>query len=154
MKQITYKGIRHNVLNDAPFIGAILIAKSCERACPDCINAHLKTEVEVLSESASSILKAVGANSLNEGIILSGLEWSEQPEDLMTLVTHALQMNMKVMVYTHHKEANFFRLLPQLSEMPVFIKFGAYIPELTSETHYSHGVKLATSNQYIKYFGE
>ncbi|GAB6106621.1 4Fe-4S cluster-binding domain-containing protein [Fusibacter bizertensis] len=151
---IKYKGIVHNVLNDAPFIGAIIIANSCHKGCADCINEHLKTDSYTVLQTAREIIKQVLDNGLNQGIILSGLEWTEQPKDLNAIVHEAIKHHLKVMVYTHHTEENFFEILPEFRKQNVYIKFGHYDQALSSPSHYSHTVKLATTNQYIKLFGE
>ncbi|HBH11504.1 MAG TPA: hypothetical protein DDX29_00035 [Clostridiales bacterium] len=148
-----YKGILHNVLNDAPFIGAIIIAYNCHMSCKDCINEHLKKDVYTISNSTSEIIEQVKLNSLNEGIILSGLEWTEQPDDLVELVQAALADNLKVMVYTHHTESDFFKIVPELRHRSIYVKFGLYELSLKHDQYFSHAVKLATTNQYIKYYG-
>ncbi len=148
-RYIPYKGIVHNVLNDAPFIGAILIARTCHYGCQNCINAHLKTDAKEIFDSAENIIDKVIENGLNEGVIFSGLEWTEQPKDLEILVERALEKRLKVMVYTHHTQRNFFKIMPSLKEKPIYVKFGGYQPEKATETHFSYDVKLASSNQYI-----
>ena len=80
---IPYKGIVHNVLNDAPFIGAIVVANACSRGCSGCINEALKSEHFTRYETVDGIIASVRSNGLNEGVIFSGLEWSEQPKDLV-----------------------------------------------------------------------
>ncbi len=150
-KRIAYKGIVHNILNDAPFIGTLIIAKNCSMPCKDCINAHLKSPEHIRVESAFEIMDKVKSNGLDEGIILSGLEWTEQAEDLLVLVDCALENGLKVMVYTHHSEDRFFSIIPELIGKPIYVKFGLYDASLCSETHFSHTVKLATTNQYIKW---
>lgn len=147
-----YKGIVHNILNDAPFIGALIIANQCSRGCRACHNGHLKTSAYELKDTAEGIIRAVRANGLNRGIILSGLEWTEQPEDLVALTLAALDAGLEVMVYTHHTEREFFRIVPELVGKRLCVKFGAYDESLKSEDHYSCGVKLATMNQYIRCF--
>lgn len=148
-----YKGIVHNILNDAPFIGALVIADACSKACPECINEHLKDESYTCVSEPHEIIDKVKKNGLNQGIILSGLEWSEQPKDLESLVDEALNRELQVMVYTHHDENKFFQMVPGLKDKDVYVKFGLYNPNLKSSDHFSHGVKLATTNQYIKFFG-
>ncbi len=153
MRQIKYKGIVHNVLNDAPFIGAIVIADHCSMPCKNCINEHLKSDAYRRQHSAAQIIAKVKSNGLDEGVIFSGLEWSEQPDDLVELVEVALAEDLKVIVYTHCDEEAFFKIAPRLKDKPIYIKFGLYDKKLRTDSHFSHGVKLATSNQYIKYFG-
>lgn len=151
---IAYKGIVHNVLNDAPFIGAIVIANSCSYGCKDCINEHLKKDAPTYFDGAKSIISKVKENGLNEGVIFSGLEWTEQGDDLVLLVKEALRENLKVMIYTHHTEISFYKLIPELMNAPVYVKFGAFVSHKQVEGYYSYSVKLATSNQYIKYLAK
>ncbi|MDN5351578.1 MAG: hypothetical protein PWQ12_497 [Clostridiales bacterium] len=147
-----YKGIVHNILNDAPFIGAVVIANRCSMPCEDCINESLKSDVYTMEDSAEEIVETIQANGLNQGVILSGLEWTEQPEDLTNLVTAALNQHLEVMVYTHHSEKRFFEIVPGLIGKKIYVKFGLYDSNLRSDNHFSYDVKLATTNQYIKKF--
>lgn len=147
------KGIVHNILNDAPFIGGLVIANQCSKDCKGCFNQALKNEAYTINTSCKNIVDTVKGNGLNEGIILSGLEWSERADDLCEIVDEALDQALEVMIYTYHKEETFFDLLPDLQTKPVHIKFGMYDENQVSGGHMSMGVKLASSNQYIKYFG-
>jgi hypothetical protein len=147
-----YKGIVHNILNDAPFIGAVIIANQCSMPCEDCINEDLKSDVYTIEAPAEAIVSQVKANGLNQGIILSGLEWTEQPDDLVAIVEAALNESLKVMVYTHHTESAFFQKVPRLKGKRIYVKFGLYDVSKRSDNHFSHGVPLATTNQYIKSF--
>ena len=153
-RRIKYKGIVQNVLNDAPFIGAVVIANSCSMPCADCINGHLKAESYCLEDTAADIIAKVKSNGLNQGIVLSGLEWTEQPDDLIELARTALEHHLEVMVYTHHNEHAFFSIVPELASEKIYVQFGLFDKALSSDTHYSYGVKLATTNQYIKQFGQ
>lgn len=150
---IKYKGIVHNVLNDAPFIGAILIAPSCSMGCKNCINEHLKTNDILIEDTAKNIIEAVQSNGLNRGIIMSGLEWTETPHAMKTLMEEALRVNLQVIIYTHHDEETFLKMFPSLSKRNIYIKYGAYDECQISSNNVSYGVKLATENQYIKYYG-
>jgi len=148
-----YKGIRHNILNDAPFIGALIIANDCHMPCKNCINEHLKDPKYTTSNTAGEIIAEVLSNGLNGGIILSGLEWTEQANDMVKLAMEALKNNLEVIIYSHHTEKYFFKIVPELKSKPIYVKFGLYDEKLKSSNNISYGVKLATSNQYIKYFG-
>lgn len=148
-----YKGIIHNVFNDAPFIGALIIADGCNMPCPDCLNEHMKTKEYTMENSAEEIISLVKKNGLNEGVILSGLEWSEQPEDLVAITEEAIKRGLEVIVYTHHEEVDFFGIVPELIDAPIYVKFGLYEKALRVSDNMSYGVLLATSNQYIKYVG-
>lgn len=150
--KIRFKGIVHNILNDAPFIGAVIIANKCSRGCVNCINEHLKTQELSRELTARDIISEVKSNGLNQGIILSGLEWTEQPKDLVKLTNEALARGLEIIVYTHHLESRFFEIVPELKNKRIYIKFGSYDESLKCENNFYYGVKLATSNQYIKYF--
>ncbi len=103
-----YKGIVHNIFNDAPFIGALIIANDCRMPCPDCLNEHLKAAEYTVENSAEEIISMVKSNGLNEGVILSGLEWTEQPKDLVVLSQEALKRDLEVIVYTHHEKPDYY----------------------------------------------
>lgn len=150
---IKYKGIVHNILNDAPFIGALLIAPSCKKGCPDCINEHLKNNGIIYEETATEIIKKVKSNGLNRGIILSGLEWSESGNSMEKLIDESLKEDLKVILYTHNNEETFTNKFPNIIKKKIYIKFGEYDECKKTPNNMSHGVRLATSNQYIKYYG-
>lgn len=147
---IVYKDIEHERLGDAPFVGALIIAAQCTGNCEGCFNQHVKEEPNKF-DTTTHLLALVRANPFNEGIILGGLEWSEQPEDMLDLIKEALGYQMKVMIYTRLTEDVFLNKFPELIGKGVFCKFGAYDLKYKSDTHFSYGVKLATTNQYIKY---
>ncbi|MGM0378415.1 MAG: 4Fe-4S cluster-binding domain-containing protein [Bacillota bacterium] len=150
---IKYKGIIHNILNDAPFIGALIIAPSCMKGCSDCLNEHLKNNGIFYKNSASEIISKVLENGLNKGIILSGLEWTESPESLKKLVNEAINNDLEVIIYTHKDEKQFFKEFKSFNNKPIYVKFGQYHKNKKTHDNIHFGVKLATSNQYIKYFG-
>jgi organic radical activating enzyme len=148
---IKYKGIIHNVLNDAPFIGALIIAPTCSKGCKNCINEHLKTNGVFYNHTEKEIIEKVKSNGLNRGIILSGLEWSESLESMIKLTKEALKNNLEVIIYTHLKEENFMKKAPGLKGLPIYVKFGEYNQNLKTEDNIHFGVKLATRNQYIRF---
>lgn len=145
------KGIQHERLGDAPFVGALIIANDCTQNCHGCFNQHLKME-ESYEVSAESVVKLVKQNPLHQGVILGGLEWTEQPEDLRELVQEALAEGLEVMVYTYMTEERFRDSFPDLAKLPIWCKFGPYREKLPSWTDPT-GIKLASNNQYIKYMG-
>lgn len=147
---IVYKGIKHNILNDAPFIGALIIAPTCRKECNGCFNQKLRDEPNK-KNTASEIIDQVKDNSLNKGIILAGLEWSESPEGMFELTRNALDNEMEVIIYTHLTKKSFLDKFPSFTGKPIYIKFGEYDEEQLSSTHESYGVKLASVNQKIEY---
>jgi len=150
---IKYKGIIHNILNDAPFIGALLIAPTCSRGCKNCINEHLKHNGILYEELAEDIIKKVKSNGLNRGIIMSGLEWTESPESMIKLIDEALKNNLEVILYTHNDEDVFLSKFPDLRKKEIYIKYGKYEEDMKAAENIHYGVRLATINQYIKYYG-
>lgn len=97
--KIRIKGIVHERVEDAPFIGALISAIDCNLNCKGCFNQHIK-ELETIEMDSEEILNKVLENPFNEGIILAGLEWSLQEEELRELVSLARKKGLKVMIYS------------------------------------------------------
>lgn len=150
---IRHRGIVNGVTTDAPFIGARINAIDCHHNCPCCFNQELKKH-PMYAESASSVIEQVKRCTLNKGIIFGGLEWSEQPEDLIELIHAARTNDLEVMIYTHHTEEEFKKLFPCFWELPIYVKFGEFKQELGSYADHENDVLLASTNQYIKKLGE
>ena len=147
-KLISYKGIIHERAEDAPFMGALIIATSCSNRCRGCFNQHLK-DAETYLHYADEVIEEVKQNPFNDGIILGGLEWSEQPDDMIALVSCATAAQLKVMIYTGLTEEEFYRRVQSHYLHSCYIKFGKYDEKHLSDNHTSFGVKLASTNQYI-----
>jgi pyruvate-formate lyase-activating enzyme len=116
---IKYKQIEHERVEDAPFIGALICAVDCNINCPDCFNQHLK-QYPTIEKSANEIINEVKSNPFNKGIILAGLEWTLQPEEMRELIYLAQENNLKVMLYTGLDECVFkesFQDIYELSNM-------------------------------------
>ena len=148
---IKYRGIIHERCEDAPFMGALIIAENCSNNCQGCFNQHLK-ETRVFEGTAEEIIEIVKDNLFNDGIILAGLEWSEQPEDVIELVKCAKKNHLEVMIYTGLSEEGFAERLWDSSLTNCYVKFGMYDANYLSDDYYSLGVKLASTNQYVKLF--
>lgn len=148
---VQYRGVVHNVVNDAPFVGAIVIAPECHRGCKDCFNQHLKKK-PLLEATAGKIVDAVLENPFDQGIILAGLEWTYSPDALHALIWTALNKGLQVMLYTSMEEEQFKKAFPHLCDMPIWVKFGKYDSDKKTKTHVQYGVSLASSNQYIRRF--
>lgn len=147
-KLVSYKGIIHERAEDAPFMGALIIATSCSNDCRGCFNQHLKNAKTYL-RYADEVIKEVKQNPFNDGIILGGLEWSEQPDDAIALISCAAAAGLEVMIYTGLTEEEFYRRIPRHYLHNCYIKFGKYDEKCLSDTYTSFGVKLASTNQYI-----
>ena len=148
---IRYRGIIHERTEDAPFMGALIIAEKCSNNCQGCFNQHLKNG-KVFTKPVYDIIQEVSRDVFNEGIILGGLEWSEAPEDTMSLIEWAKMANLQVILYTGLTEGALFKRIPEEALRGCYVKFGMYDKTLRSRVHVSYGVQLASTNQYIKYF--
>lgn len=145
-----YKGIVHERLGEAPFIGALILANDCPYKCNGCFNQYLKDK-KSKTNSAKEIIDSIKSNIFNEGIILGGLEWSYQHKDMIELISEAINNNLKVMVFTHMEKEEFVSKFPQLLNKNILCKFGEYNENYKSNDYYSYGTKLASTNQYIEY---
>ncbi len=150
--KIRTRGICPNNLLDAPFIGMLVCAIGCTNNCPGCFNQHLLnrpiTEYEV-----DEIITFVLSSNIDEGLILAGLEWTEQPEEMKALVNAALENRLKVMIYTGLEQEAFEKLNPEIIQLPIWVKYGAYKQEQAVPDNICFGVQLASKNQKIVYYG-
>jgi hypothetical protein len=92
-------------------------------------------------------------NTVNDKIVLGGLEWTEQEDELYILLDTCEEYNANVILYTHWSEEEIKQKFPRLLQYDMYIKFGEYRPELASNDYSSHGIPLASTNQYIKRVG-
>lgn len=147
---IKTKGIVHERVEDAPFIGALICAVDCKFNCKGCFNQHLK-KLPTLEIDSDEILNEVIKNPFNEGIILAGLEWSLQPSELRELVNSAINKKLKVIIYSGLNEKEFKLKFPDLYNLNknIYFKFGKYEERLKVANNIYYDVKLATSNQKI-----
>lgn len=148
---INFRGIVHERYEDAPFIGALLIARGCKFACPDCFNKHLM-ENELIISTEIEIIKEIKDNAFNKGAIFAGLEWANQPEELSALILEAKRNNLEVIVYTGLEELEFLKLIDIEILKNCYVKFGKYDNRKIVDDYKVFGVKLASSNQTIKKF--
>lgn len=148
--KVKYKGIVEERFEDAPFIGALLLANDCHHNCPGCFNQYLRSQPSK-ENTAEEIIAKIKENPLHQGIILGGLEWSEQPEDLYAIVSTAKFQGLEVIVYTHHEIDTFERMFPWVQHSGIFVKFGEYQNDNVADTNFN-GVQLASANQYIIYY--
>lgn len=149
-KLVSYKGIIHERTEDAPFMGALIIATSCNNRCQDCFNQHLK-DAKTHLRYADEVIREVKQDLFNDGIILGGLEWSEQPDDAISLISCATAQGLQVMLYSGLDEDALYRRIPKEYLHGCYIKVGKYDNSKSSETYSSNGVRLASTNQYVKF---
>lgn len=145
---IRYKVIEQERVEDAPFLGALISAVDCKFHCKGCFNQHLK-DLPTLESTSQEIISEVKANPFNEGIILGGLEWTLQPNEMKELVKCAVENNLQVMIYTGLEEKEFISRFPDIVRYPVYVKYGQYREEMKTENNIQYDVQLASANQYI-----
>ena len=151
---IRFKLIEHERVEDAPFIGCLICAIQCSLHCKNCFNSEIK-KMPNLETTVAKLLDEVQCNPFNEGIILGGLEWSEQPFELLHLVRSAIHRGLKVMIYTGLTYDSFANRIPieRLQHENIYLKYGAYQEELKVNGYKKYDVLLASSNQNIIYLG-
>jgi len=147
-KIIRHKGIEMGVLSDAPFIGARICAIDCHYNCPGCFNQHLRTE-KYITETAMTMIARIVNHGLAEGIILGGLEWTEQSEEMLGLIKVAQYFKLKVMIYTHHTLNQFLDMFPDLQGQDIYLKCGEYRKDVKGYVDKENDVILASDNQRI-----
>jgi len=147
--KINIKGIFHERTEDAPFIGALVCSIDCHINCKDCFNQHLKQEPTQILDG-KEIISIIKTNLFNKGIILAGLEWTEQPEEMKELIYLALQNNLEVILYTGLNEEVFMNKFNDIYSLEgIYIKFGNYDKNNRSNNNFQHSVKLVSDNQKI-----
>lgn len=150
---IRIKGIAHERTEDAPFMGALISAIDCHIDCKGCFNQHLKNESTIILDS-KTIIREVLKNPFNKGIILGGLEWTEQPEEMKELIKIALENNLQVILYTGLSEDMFNKKFSDICKLNIYIKYGNYDEQCKTQELKCYGVKMASNNQTINKCGD
>lgn len=145
---IRYKTIAEERTEDAPFVGALISAIECNFNCKECFNQHLKN-VQTKQEECEVIIKNIKSNFFNNGIILAGLEWSNQPQEAQSLIECALKNDLQVILYTGMDIDVFQKKYPELMIKGIYLKYGKYDNTKKTINHIEYGVTLASSNQHI-----
>lgn len=142
-----YKGIVRDSKDHPDGLATLLVADDCTRNCKACINQHLKSQESIVDEP-TALIDAVIGTSLNNCVVLGGLEWTEQEQDLYDLLEVCRDRRVNAILYTHWSEEQLKQRFPRLFQYDIWIKFGEHDPEQKSYT--SHGIPLSSANQYIK----
>lgn len=150
---IRIKGIAHERTEDAPFMGALISAIDCHIDCKGCFNQHLKNESTIILDS-KTIIREVLKNPFNKGIILGGLEWTEQPEEMKELIKIALENDLQVILYTGLNENVFNEKFPDVCQLNIYIKYGNYDEKNKAQELKYYEVKMASENQKISKCGD
>jgi pyruvate-formate lyase-activating enzyme len=149
---IKYKLIKHERVEDSPFVGCLISAIDCKFNCKNCFNQPLK-DLPTKEKDSVEIINEVKSNPFNKGIILGGLEWSNQPSEAINIAETAKNNGLITMLYTG-REFNDVKI-QLLLKTGVFdyVKCGNYQEDLTTINHIECGVVLASSNQHIYKMG-
>ena len=146
---IQYKSITHERTEDAPFIGALICAIDCKFNCNNCFNQELK-DLPNKEDTIQHIISEIKSNPFNKGIILAGLEWTLQSDEMRVLILEALENKLQVILYTGMTEDIFKIKFFDVYQLPIYIKFGQYDDCLSTNDNVQFGIKLASMNQYIR----
>lgn len=175
--EIRYKTIEHERTEDAPFVGALISAIGCDFKCKGCFHKDLK-KVEDIVSTAEGIIAQIKANPFNQGVIFAGLEWSQQPMELVALIEEAVKNGLQIMIYTGCEIREFYarigkgcsgkltldhelfdsEIMFELIGMNIlnhyipddyYIKTGVFDREQLTPDREAFGVKLASGNQRI-----
>ena len=146
--KIAIKGIFHERTEDAPFIGALICANNCKFNCLNCCNEEYKS-LPSYYVNDNEIIQEVKSNLFNKGIIIAGLEWTLQAEEMFRLIELALNNQLEIILYTGMDYDVLIKKFPELLNYHIYIKTGKYIRELSTDDNIQFGVKLASSNQKI-----
>lgn len=146
---IRHKGLEHTVYGEAPFLGARLCAIGCSRGCKGCHNGHLKNDDSLIrTQEVQEIVEEVRSNFFNEGLVLGGLEWTEQPTEMQALINACKEAGLHVMLYTGMTEEQFIKEFGVPDG--IWVKYGSYVPG--GEPHRQYGVQLTNREQYIIWY--
>lgn len=146
--KIRYKSLERNVFGDAPFVATRIGAIQCTHNCVGCYHRHLNDVQGYWSDSAEDIIESVVRDPFDEGIVLGGLEWTEQPEEMSELIRVAKDHGLKVMLYTHMGKEEFADRFGRPSG--IYVKHGEFVAG--GEPHRQYGVQLANREQYIIWY--
>lgn len=155
------KGIKDECMNDFKQIGMLVIFPSCSFKCdkecgrPICQNGHLANE-PVINIQISDIIDRYQKNDITSALICGGLEPFDSIQELYELIEEFREVSDDpIVIYTGYTEAEVSKMLAWASikwQGNLYVKYGRYVPG--QEPHYDKvlGVKLASDNQYGKYY--
>lgn len=96
---IRYKSIQWECFQDAPFVGTLISGISCGNKCKGCQNKDLKKDPNLESDM-QEIIDYIKNETTSKGIIMGGLEWSEQMKELLEFCKLAGENDLQIMIYT------------------------------------------------------
>lgn len=98
--ELKIAGIARESIVDGPGIRLVVFAQGCRHNCPGCHNPATHSFEGGTAMSMESILEALRANPLLDGITLSGGEPFEQAEGFAELAFQSGLLGLHVMTYT------------------------------------------------------
>lgn len=146
---VRYKGVVFDSKDHPEGLATLVIAPECYHGCNNCVNSHLKDN-KVQITSVNFLIDFILGNSLGNRIVLGGLEWTEDELNLYVILSGLVKKEANIILYTHWDEETFAEKYSQFLKYDMWIKYGEYREDLKSNDYYSHGVPLASTNQYIK----
>jgi pyruvate-formate lyase-activating enzyme len=144
------KGVIFDSKDHPEGLATLIIANSCNIGCENCCNEHLKDK-ESYDVNPKELLEFIHKSSFNNYVVLGGLEWTEQIDDLCLLLDLFDKENINCILYTGLSEDEVTKKYPKILNYNLLVKFGSYQKDL-DERHCSFDIPLASSNQYIKRF--
>ena len=142
-----YNKIRKMDIADGPGVRVSIFFQGCAFHCKNCFNQHLKNKPSI-EMSAEEIINEVKKNPFNEGIILGGLEWFNQIDDMKVLMKTAANSGLKIMVYTGFSVIEDESIFKECAKkVDTYLKIGPYVEKLPQIEMY--GIVLASNNQKI-----
>jgi hypothetical protein len=146
---IKYKGLVCDSKDHPDGVAILIVAPSCTYGCKKCINQHLKKgKYHIIS--CTDLINKIKRVSVGNCIVLGGLEWTEDKENLLSILDVLTKENMNIILYTHWDEVELKKLAPEIYKYDIWVKYGKYDINYKSDNYISNGVQLATTNQYIK----
>jgi pyruvate-formate lyase-activating enzyme len=150
--KIKYKILKHERVEDSPFVGCLISSIDCNFNCKNCFNQPLKNQ-PTLERESTEIIKEIKSNIFNKGIIFAGMEWTLQHEELIELASKAKENKLLTMLYTGNTYEDMKIFMQMYGQYFDYIKCGRYEKENETINHIEYGVTLATSNQHIYKLG-
>ena len=93
------RGIEFMYGGDVPFKAIKVVPLSCKFRCKGCPHKLYKKSKFEFDLTPQEIVAEATENG-QEGIVLGGLEWTEQMEDMMALIEEAGKKNLEVAILT------------------------------------------------------
>lgn len=147
--KIHHRGIYQDRF-DTPFgVGTMIWAQDCHKHCPGCFHQD-RFGMPIIEEDTESIIAKVQESQFSVGIVLGGFEWTEQYEELLSLIGDAYNAGLEIILYTHHTIEEITEHYTELLDYQnIYIKCGEYDESCLDPNYSSYGVPLASTNQKI-----